>query len=503
MPRQKDANSGATPRSLAQTLIEHRGLWITPMVVTAVLAGVMTFMVPRQWKASQGVLIRPEVAGIAGDRLGKFSDLSEMKTIQETLLELARSKTVVTAALEKVGPRKAWFGPSNWPTPQDVADFRDAMVMTPPGGAEFGKTEVFYLGVKDKDPDRAAKLVAALSEALETRTKDIREKQAGSMIAEVQEGVEQAETDLNAKIAQLGDFESGVGADLSDLRSLLNPIGGSSETSQDTLAIRAEIRSNEADRRRSATLLEVLKQAQNDPNRIIATPNALLASQPAVARLKQGIVDSQLAKARRLGNLSAEHPLVIAAQEAEIQTRQQLRNELATAISGVEIELALSHDREQALQARLEANQQNQRELATHRAAYSQLVSAVENQTQLVDAARTRLAEAHGQQAGAQSSSLLSRIDDVESSLRPVGASRSTVVAAGGLFGLLLGLGITFWRHGPAPATASELDFPQGASVNAGVRTEDFGFAGASRNRPVSKPSLSEAIATGFESKTS
>lgn len=498
MPR--SAPSGVSHRSLITLLVEHRKLWIAPMLIAAVLAGVMTLMVPRKWKATQGLLIRPEVAGLGSDRLGKFSDLSEMKTLQETLLELARSKSVVTQALEKVGPRKAWFGPKHWPTAQDVADFRDAMVMTPPGGAEFGKTEVFYLGVLDKDPKRAAALVAALSEALEERTKEIRQKQATSMIAEVQRGVDQAQADLNAKIATLGEFESNVGASLSDLRSLLNPIGGSSETSQDVLAIHAEIRSNESERRSSQKLLEVLRGAQNDPTKLIATPNTLLASQPSVARLKQGLVDSQLAKARLMGRFSAKHPLVLAAEESAVQIRQELHDELATAIRGVEIELALSHDRDQALDAKLKKHQDNQRKLANHRAAYSQLVADVENQTQLVDTARTRLAEAQGQQAGAQSSSLLSRIDEVESGLRPVGASRSTVVAAGGLFGLLLGLGFVFWRHGPSPVSSDELQSsaPYGGKPVDVTKSADFGFGNGVRSRR----NLSDAIATGFETKT-
>lgn len=491
---------GVSPRSLVELLIDHRKLWIVPMLATAFLAGLITLMVPRQWKASQGLLIRPEAAGLDTNRLGKFSDLSEMKTIQETLLELARSKSVVTNALEKVGPRKAWFGPKNWPAAQDVENFRDSMVMTPPGGAEFGKTEVFYLGVLDQDPERAAALVAALSEALETRTKQIRQKQATSMIAEVQRGLEQAEGDLDKKIAKLSEFESNVGANLGDLRSLLNPIGGSSESSQDVLAIHAEIRRNESERSSSLKLLEVLTAAKDDPTKLIATPNALLASQPAVARLKQGLVDAQIAKARLMGRLSADHPLVIAADAGASQIRQQLHDELATAIHGVEIELSLSHSRDQDLKARLAKHQQNQRNLATHRAAYSQIVAAVENQTQLVDAARRRLAEAQGQQAGAQSSSLLSRIDEVESGLRPVGASRSTVVAAGGLFGLLLGLGLIFWRHGPAPIANEELEAPasQAYSPAAATKYADFGFSGASRSRAT----LTDAIATGFEAKS-
>ncbi len=487
---------GISPRQMVELLVKHRRTWILPMVTVAVIAGLVSLVTPRKWKATQGLLIRPEVAGLSTDPLGKFSDLTEMKTIQETLLELARSKTVVSAALNKVGPPRGWFTPQNWPTAEDIESFRDAMVMTPPGGAEFGKTEVFYLGVLDKDPQRAAALTTALAEALERRTQEIRKAQADSMIAELTKGVDQAQAMLNCKIQQLSDFESSVGADLVDLRSLVNPLGGSSEASLNNLAIKAELRANESDRRQTERLLAELRLAQADPQRLVATPSSLLASQPSVERLKQGLVDSQLTTARLLGNLAPAHPLVLAAQESETQVRQQIHNELASAISGLEIELALSDSQSQALEQRLATSHANQKHLASHRAAYSQLVAAVDNHVQLVDAATTRLADAEGQLAGAQSASVLSRLDDVESGLRPVGPSRSTFVAAGSLVGLLLGLGVIFIQHGPTPLTEEDLD---AESKPAELRSPilEFGYASTGR----SQATLSDAIAAGFESR--
>ncbi|MGI9455188.1 MAG: hypothetical protein ACR2NU_01420 [Aeoliella sp.] len=74
--------AGVTPQVLIELLVRHRRMWIVPMVAVAVLAGLYTLVMPRHWKATQGMLIRPEAAGLGTDRLGKFSDLSEMKTIQ-------------------------------------------------------------------------------------------------------------------------------------------------------------------------------------------------------------------------------------------------------------------------------------------------------------------------------------------------------------------------------------------------------------------------------------
>ncbi|MCO6047291.1 Wzz/FepE/Etk N-terminal domain-containing protein [Aeoliella sp. ICT_H6.2] len=495
---QRPAVQSLSPRDLFQMVIRHRWLWITPMIATAVLAGCYSLVMPRKWKATQGLLIRPEAASLGGGRLGKFSDLSEMKTVQETLLELARSKTVVTETLQKVGPAKSWRAKSQWPTPQDVADFRDAMVMTPPGGAEFGKTEVFYLGVLDKSPERAAALTTSLAEALEVRTKEIRQKQADSMIAELDQGVDQAETELDKDIAKLTKFETSVGADLVDLRNLTNPIGGASESSQNNVAILAEIRANEAERARSEKLLAVLREAQGDPAKFVATPASLLTSQPAVDRLKQGLIEAQLKTARLLGKLAPEHPYVLAAKEAETQVRERLHSELGTAISGLEIELELGQQRAETLQARLAKNHESQKNLARHRAAYAKLVAAVDNQTQLVDAARNRLADAEVHLAGAQSASVLSRIDDVESGLKPVGPGRATIVAAGGLFGMLLGFGLVFVKYGPQRQTDEQLNaVPDDVATPA---QPEGGQAAFGFNRPApASATLADAIATGFD----
>ncbi len=457
------------------------------MVAGVVLAAVVALLVPKQWKATQGLLIRPEAAGLANDRLGKFDDLSQMKTIQETLLELARSKKVVTTALESVGRRQTWFASDAPPTAEEVESFRDAMVMTPPGGAEFGKTEVFYLGVKDTDSQRAAALVTALSESLETRTQQIREHQATSMIDELRKGAEGAEAVLDRKISQLSSFEEEVGADLSDMRSLVNPLGGSNATSQDILAIRSELRQNDASRQQNQKLLEVLKKSQDNPHQFIATPSTLLTSQPALARLKQGLVEAQLRSARLLGQFSDKHPLVLAARESESQVRKELYRELAIANEGVQIELALSQGHQKRLQENLAKKQSSQRNLATHRAAYSRLVASVDNQTQLVDAARSRLADAQVHQAGAQSASLLTRIDEVESGLRPVGPSRSSIVAAGGMLGGIIGLGLVFFLHGPAPV-GGEKKNDQASEVYSHPPTcEPFGF-------PTTQPLVEEKM---------
>lgn len=432
------------PADFIRLLRMHVYWWTMPAVTCAVIVGIYTLVTPRQWKTTQALIIRPEVASVSDERLGKFSDLSEMKTSQETVLELAKSQHVIQATLREVGPPHGYRHPDVWPTPLDVEKFRACVDMRPPGGAEFGKTEVFYLSVVDSNRDRTTALLVALCKELEHRTQELRGKSAQGMIAELERTVSMANNDLSVETNKLSAFESNIGADLAELRSLSADAGNQSEVAQELAGIETERRANEANRNGNERLLKVLVAAEKDPQQILATPNSLLVSQPSVSQLKNALVNAQLHTADLLGSRSEDHPFVIAAREAEDLIRKQLNNEIGVAIRGLQVEIDLCVDREKSLLSRKTVARERVLRLAKARAEYTNLVASVQNHSRLVEAAQKNLADARARQAAAHSASLISRVDNVEAGVRPVGPARKTIVAAGGVGGLILGLGVVF-----------------------------------------------------------
>jgi hypothetical protein len=105
--------------------------------------------------------------------------------------------------------------------------------MRPPGGAEFGKTEVFYLSVLDPDRVRASQALVVLCEVLENRLQELRDERAQGMTAELHKAAELAENDLADRTVQLAAFEANIGADLVELRNLNATVGGQGEVSQE------------------------------------------------------------------------------------------------------------------------------------------------------------------------------------------------------------------------------------------------------------------------------
>lgn len=442
------------PAELFQTLRTHVKWWAIPAVACAAIAATYSLVAPRDWRATQTLTLRPEAASVSEQRLGKFSDLSEMKVLQATLLEIAKSQSVVEATLKTVGPPKSWFAASSdWPTARDVEEFRKQVDMRPPGGAEFGQTEVFYLSVLDHNRDRAAALVAALIDELDLRMQSLRDERAKSMMSELGNTVAMAEKDLDARTAKLAKFEAAIGGDLTELRNLNSSSGTQSEVALEMQAIAGERRTNDARRRENEQLLVLLKAVEANPAQLIATPSTLLKSQPAISRLKDALIDSQIRTANLLGTYAEDHPFVVGAREAETLIQKQLHDEVALAIQGLEIDLSLNSDRESALNAKSVAGRERIARLAGARAEYANLVAAVDNHTKLVEASRKNLADARAKHASAHTASVIGRIDGVEAGVRPVGPGRTTITAAGGVAGLILGLGVVFLFASPLPLT--------------------------------------------------
>jgi len=452
----------ATARQLASLLVIYWRRWLVPAVAAAVLVGFYAVAVHRPvWKASQALAIRNEAAN---NQLGpgKFGHSDEMKTVQETLLQLTTSRGVLSAALAEVGPL-AGRGSVDFPGETDVDDLRKAIKLAPPPGVEFGASEVFYLTVEDHDRNRAIALNHALCRHLQASFRQLRDAKAQSMIDELTRSVHLAKADLAESTARLTVVETQVGSDLAELRNLQDRASGDSGLQRIATEIQNEIRQTKAARTSAEQALALLEKAQRDPATLVATPNQLLESQPGLKRLKDGLVDAQLRTATLKGHMSEAHPLVQAARHAEQETARNLHAELAVAIGGMQTDLRSNGQRLALLEDQLAQTTARQRRIAELRAEYANLVAENARRTTLLERAEHNLAEARAAHAGANAASLLSRIDAPDAGARPCGPGRATILLLGAAAGLLLGFGILALTvpslpsalPAPAPAVAA------------------------------------------------
>src|SRR5690349_2244605 len=88
---------------LLRLALRHPLRWLAPAAVVGAAACVYAVVKRDSWEAAQSMMVRAE-AGNGDAAVGRFRDLAEMKTLQETIQEVAKSRAVLAAALHVVGP---------------------------------------------------------------------------------------------------------------------------------------------------------------------------------------------------------------------------------------------------------------------------------------------------------------------------------------------------------------------------------------------------------------
>jgi len=428
------------PRDVLRALKAHPWRLALPALSCGVLGLVVALVRSPTWEASQAMILRDDASGARASHPGQFSQLDTMKTAQETILELSHSRIVLSRALADVGPPEDYsLDPAQWPTDRDIDDAQEDTKIAPPKGAEFGKTELFYVKAQAKDRQRAVALSAALSRNLQARFEELRNSRANSVIDELVKTVTLAEADLQDSTDTLTQLESSVGQDLAELRMLNESPSGESDLRKMTVDLEAELRAQKAALKSCQLLLNLLQEGQENPGRLLASPSRLLDTQPALKRLKEGLVDAQLATAKLQGMMSLDHPQVRAAREGEREIGQHLHDELEIAIRGAEIDQRIAADRVANLERQEKAVNDRRNRLAQVRADYANLVSMTKHRTEILKTAQLELSEARAMQAATQLASVLDLVDTPDTGSKPLPPGKITITLGSLLGGLMLG----------------------------------------------------------------
>lgn len=436
------------PGDLLRMLRDNPFRWIVPTILCTLAALGYANTREDTWQASQALVVRNEGSTKASQkRPGEFDRLEEMKAVQETILELARSRTALSNTLNNVGPtakdlEKAAETGDAWPNEKAIDALRKVVRITPPKGADFGTTEVFYLQVKDNDRQRAQALASDLCGQIKTQYRQLRDIKARSTVDELSRTVASAQSDLDAATERLTKVESEVGSDLGELRILHKSPSGDSDLRRKVSSLDTELRTAEATRRGHEELRGLLLAARNDLNTLVATPNRLLESQPGLRRLKDGLIDAQLATANARSRLTDEHPRVVAAIAAEREVRDHLAAELDIALRGVQSDLRLAAGQIAMLEQQVTETNARLDRLAQVRAEYGKTITEIETFSRRLETAQSSLAVAEASQSAARTASLITLLGSPDTGSRPVSLARSILVVGGFGGGLAMGLGL-------------------------------------------------------------
>ncbi|MEX0818183.1 MAG: Wzz/FepE/Etk N-terminal domain-containing protein, partial [Pirellulaceae bacterium] len=417
-------------------------LWVVPTVAMTAVALAYAVMKPTTWQASQALVVRDEARGMS--RQGRFDSTESMRAFQETIIEVAKSSVVISEALKQLGPPATRLGSKAFPTDADVQEMEKCISVTAPKGSELGSNEVLYLSVDGTTPEDAIARTEAVCDQLEKYLGQLRTARAKSVTTELEQTLKLAVADLQAATDALTEMEREVGGDLGELRVLNQSGSGDGNLRLALNQVKSELRQRQGEVEAQQELKEVLVTAQQNPDALLAMPSSMFAAQPALKRLKDGLVDAQLRTADLKGKMSPGHPLVQAALQGEEAVRQNLRSELATALRSCETDLQVTVRQFDSLTKQHDELQTRLKRLAGLRAKYAVLVNDVEQRTNIVQQARQALASAKATQSSSQATSLITRFQTPQVGDSPKGPGRVTIAGIGLLGGLMTGAGLVF-----------------------------------------------------------
>lgn len=440
---------------LPHLLMAYRWRWLLPAVLIGGLSCFYAAVKRDRWEATQAVSVRNETTG-GVVATGDFQLEDEMKATQETVLEIARSRPVLSAALTDVGPPENWPGIGQWPTQDDVDDLQDALKVTPPKGAEFGKTEIFYVKLRSLQRDRATRLLERVCQHTSESLGELRGARAKGAADELSEVVSLAVSDLERSEQRLAAMEQKVGSNLVELRMLEQSPAGVSELNRELTEAENEVRQARGRQSLNRNILKLLRDAQDDPQLLVTSPATLFETQPNLKRLADGLVDVQLKTSSLLGAMTEQHPQVLVSRQAEATIRQKIFSELTLALRAIETENQLTDGRVEYLEGRLAELRGRMSEVAAMRVEYASLNSDVAHRRTVLEAAERQLADVQASQAVAAKCSLIDLIGVADTGSRPVGPGRLIIALIGVAGGLIAGLGLLVLTIPVAAAPAQE-----------------------------------------------
>jgi uncharacterized protein involved in exopolysaccharide biosynthesis len=298
---------GSTAADIWGYLVRYPKRWLIPAAVVTAVVALYALLKPNLYEASLALMMRNEVSTDA-QTPGKFRHEDEMKISEETVMEVAMSKAVLAAALKQVGPPVDARVVGAWPSDEAIDSLRSSIKVAPPKGAEFGKTEIFYLKATDRDPRRAIALVEAVYEQLKGSLCEVRDTRARSIVDELEKVVTISDADLQQCTRRLKEMEKETGSDLLEMRMVYQGTAMDGELSKTLVAGQTELRQWKSVQAANREMLRLLQATQQDPQQLVVAPAPLLESQPTLRQLKQGLVEAQLRASVLAGTVTEGHP---------------------------------------------------------------------------------------------------------------------------------------------------------------------------------------------------
>ncbi|MDA7950523.1 MAG: hypothetical protein MPJ24_03460, partial [Pirellulaceae bacterium] len=270
-----------------------------------------------------------------------------------------------------------------------------------------------------------------------------------------QQKMQLAQEDLQQATDKLATLEKSLGVDLAEIRIITEQTGGESNLRANLTTLKQRLSTATTARKTKQQLATILQTLKQNPDHILTTPSDLLASQPTLRRLKEGLADAQLRSANIQGRMSSRHPLVIAAKKTEEEIKMNLHREIDVLLPSLATELQLNKTEIDSHNKQINIIKDRMGYIASLRANYHNLSEEVQQKSLAVNQVEQDLLSTRSALAATKETSMLTKVDTPNVGNYPEGPGKLSIILFGMVAGLLTGCGILFLTVVPNNAAHS------------------------------------------------
>ncbi len=433
---------------LRSTLWQFRLWWLLPAAVGLTLAIVYAlFLRTETWSARQSFIVRDDLTG-QSFKPGRFESQESMKSAQETILEISRRPQVIRNTLEKLGPGPGDPAGPNWITDELIEDVQGSISFSAPNGAEFGKTEVIVLTTQATTRERSRQFIETLSDEIVDKVNQVRSLRLQGMQAELIQARDGAMRQQQIAEQALQEMDARLG---SEIGVLTESQSGESPVELEIREIKALKRSLETEVQTAESTHKALLKVYENPDQLLYLSGDLLNQSPGLATMKTELVRLQSQLATVSGGKRDSHAEVQAARRAVDQMEAQIFQSLKGEMAGLQNSIARRRQRMEQLDDEIATLKGQLVELGKSRAKHLRLTVQVQELTEAANEAQTALTKIQSLAEAARTVGLMTLVDEPQVSSRPDGLGKKAIAAAGGLGGLIFGLGLVMLIAPPMP----------------------------------------------------
>lgn len=320
---------------------------------------------------------------------------------------------------------------------------RNNTEVTPPRGANFRESSIFYVSYVDTDPDRAATVANAICNAYIEVYNEITRENSTFSFNFLKDQTDRLYNEMREAEEQLKEYEKENAQDLVGILNLDPQRGTNLEVGPGALLTQFYAKYYESQEKLAGIMATVnaLEEEYNS-NTNPAVPKEMQIIGHAITMFKSKIAQLEIQINELRSQFTDQFPVLKQVEKERMLNLSSLKEELSRTIRAQKITAEAISAEIQSLEKIIESLRDRIKETATKRATYEQLRRQYEIAKETYIKAKDRLEQARMANSLNQAQQILTFVDRPSKPLKPFKPKRLMIVALGFLAGFLFALAV-------------------------------------------------------------